>query len=488
MKNRIFVVVFMVTALASASLADINGKIVDTDGNSVKNASVKLLSSGESTLTDSVGNFSFALTGVIFRGKGNIIANPAMFKGDLFDLRGREMGVKGNGAGKRSANKAYVARDFRMIRVNRFSGKKRILSSRNLARTAMRKDETEDSLIISRKGYIQKRVALPASEEIADIVITPANRSIAAASVSSDYASANLDIISAEDYSSSTNLLPSLHTDIAVKTLNSSIYLLERFGKDNVIKFDSDALLTDYQENLGSGLNIQDIALVNETKAYISSYQTKDLIVFNPETGEEVTTIDLSDFNTYAGSDSSEQHPFMSSLAVYENRLYVACQRMKTVQTTYGSSFEPADTSLIVVIDTESDRITGSIALEKKNPASMDIFHNRLLVSSTGSWSDATDGGVEMIDLEQNENLGVVAEEGDFGGNITNVAFVSLQKAYVCSMSSTDYSTGVIPFNPAEKSVGSKIEGVVDGFGGLVYDGFDLYVGDRDLGEAGVDV
>lgn len=487
MKNTLFITVMIMTVFTTASTADLRGKVVDTQGNPVKNASVELLRSGESTLTDSLGNFSFALSGVISR-KADIIHNPGLIQGDFFDLRGRETGLKRVEGKNGPANQAYVARNFRMIRMDRFSGKRRAIAVKNAARTAKNNEAEEDTLIISRKGFFEKRIPLSPSEEISEITITAADRSIAALTVASDYSSANLDIIAAQDYSSSTNLLSSLHTDHAVKTLNSSIYILERFGKDNVIRFDSDALLTDYQENLGSGLNIQDIALVNETKAYISSYQIKDLIVFNPETGKEVSTVDLSQFNTYAGTDSSEQHPFMSSLAVYGNRLYVACQRMKTVQTSYGSSFEPADTSLIVVIDTETDQITGSIALEKKNPASIDIFHNRLLVSSTGSWTDATDGGVEMIDLEQGENLGVVAEESEFGGNITSVVFVSLEKAYICAMNSSDYTTKVTPINPTQKSVGSAVEGVVDGFGGIAYDGFNLYVGDRDFNAAGVDV
>ncbi|GBU20310.1 hypothetical protein R80B4_00186 [Fibrobacteres bacterium R8-0-B4] len=305
--------------------------------------------------------------------------------------------------------------------------------------------------------------------------------SIAVTTISADYSAANFEIISTDNYSVRQNLISGLYTDNIVRAFNGDVYILERFGKDNVIKYNAKKAAVEYQESLGEGLNIQDIAVVSETKAYISCNDNSDLIVFNPKTGKKVSTVDLSRFNTYAGTDSAEASPYASSLAVYGNYLYVACQRLKL--------FNPADTSLIAVIDTRNNEIVKSIKLNKKNPAAMDVFGNTLLVSSSGDWSDVTaaSAGIEMIDLTNNENLGLIADGGIFGGSLGNVIFISQSKAYAAVMTA-DWTTDIIEFNPQTKTVGEKISGISDGSGGLVCDGFKLYVGDRGFGTAGVAV
>ena len=285
-----------------------------------------------------------------------------------------------------------------------------------------------------------------------------------------DYQTAgNFEIILA-DYTVKPNLLPGLHTDLAVRARGRYVYILESMGKDKVTKYDSKGGKTVLEEPLGAGLNIQDIAVVSDTKAYISSYQTSDLIVFNPATGKEASKISLAEFNTYAGTDSAEATPYASALAVYDGYVYVACQRLK--------NFEPADTSLIVVIDSRTNTVSRSIKLNKKNPSSLDVFQGRLLVSSPGDWFDASTGGVEAIDLTSNTNQGV-----KFDGIVTAIVSVSLDKAYIGVMGA-DWNTEIVPFDPTAGTAGAKVDGITDGSGGLAYDGSSsrLYVGERGFG------
>jgi len=249
----------------------------------------------------------------------------------------------------------------------------------------------------------------------------PPTATVSIAVTLSDYLSiGNFEIISTDDYSVRSNLISELEQDNAVRAFNGDVYILERGGKDNIIKYNVKEMAPQYNRSLGEGLNLQDIAVVSETKAYISCYDVSYLIVFNPKTKERVSTIDLSPFNTYAGTDSAEATPYANSLAMYGNYVYVACQRLKY--------YSPADTSLIVVIDTRTDKIVTSINLNKQNPASMSVFGNKLLVSSSGVWFDATSAGVEMIDLVNNKNLGLIADGGTFGGSLGNIIFISQSK------------------------------------------------------------
>jgi len=184
--------------------------------------------------------------------------------------------------------------------------------------------------------------------------------------------------------------------------------------------------------------------------------------------------IDLSAFNTYAGTADAEATPYASALARYGDSVYVACQRLK--------NFSPADVSLIVVVDARTDQVVGSITLNKQNPVSMDVFGDKLLVSSAGDYSgDAATGGVELIDLANRQNTGVVADGGEFSGHIGNVVFVSADKAYV-SAYDADWNTEVVEINPATKTVGAKISGITSGGGGLACDGSKLYAGETGFG------
>jgi len=196
--------------------------------------------------------------------------------------------------------------------------------------------------------------------------------------------------------------------------------------------------------------------------------------------GEPSTTIDLSAFNTYAGTDSAEASPYAGALARYGDSVYVACQRLKNLS--------PADVSLIVVVDTRTDKVVGSIPLNKKNPVSMDVFGDKLLVSSAGDYSGgAATGGVELIDLTNRQNTGVAADGGEFSGHIGNLVFVSADKAYVCAYDA-EWNTEVVEINPAAKTVGAKINGITS-VGGLAYDGRKLYAGETGFGvTAGVAV
>jgi DNA-binding beta-propeller fold protein YncE len=298
-----------------------------------------------------------------------------------------------------------------------------------------------------------------------------------------DYVAGNFEIISTDDYTVTQNMKPGLHGDLAIKAFGKDVYILERMGKDNVIKYNSHSMRSSraavYEKSLGTGLNIHDIVVVNEAKAYISCNNSKNLIVIDPANGAEKKKIDLSGF-----APDGQEHPFASSLAVYGNHIYVACQRLDA-SDPYLS---PADAGLIAIIDAmDNDKIAGSISLEKMNPVAVSVFGGKMLAASAGDWMDPTRGGIEIIDLSSNSAAEVLTD-----GNFSDIIFVSADKAYVAvGKSSADWSqfwTEIMPFNPLTGVIGAKIDGIGDGSGGMAYNEGKLYVGDRSFGSSGVAV
>jgi hypothetical protein len=313
---------------------------------------------------------------------------------------------------------------------------------------------------------------------------------IVATTVSASFASGNMGAFDVTDNTAYKNLLQ-VHSDTKVTTYNGSIYVLEKWGKDNVIKI-TGSIIKDsaiaYQVGIGQAVNISDMAFVNDTKAYITQNLDSTLVVFNPATGVIVKKVSLSQFNTYVGTDSAAPIPYMNNVLVHNGKTYVSCQRLKKDKNS--NALLPADTSLVAILSTVTDEVIGSVKLNKKNPNAMDISGEKLYVVCTGSYFDTTDGAIECIDLVNGATSGIVAEESAFSGSISGIIAVSQSKAYVSVVklpsSWTDYYTQLVELNLATGAVGVAIQDIKNAFGGLAYDGKYLYVGERALDGPGI--
>ena len=305
----------------------------------------------------------------------------------------------------------------------------------------------------------------------------------------SDYSNGNVSVISTDDFSSEVDLL-SIFSDNAVTCHDGSIYFLERDGADNIIRIDGASVSADdvvYQEGIGTSVNIQQIAIISDSKAYVTQYGDSKIAIIDPSEGTVTGSISL-DRDPFI--HDGEEVPYMSPAVIVNGKAYIALQRLAIVQKAWGPSPDFADsTGMIVVIDIESDEILKEIKLEKGNPAAIDTCNGNLYISSTGSWDDQTDGGIENIDCSTDRYEGVVVEEEEFGGDITSLVMISESKAYVAvgiNEADFNFNTVVKECNPSTGRVGSAIESVENAFGGIAYDGTYLYIGDRSATHPGV--
>jgi hypothetical protein len=289
----------------------------------------------------------------------------------------------------------------------------------------------------------------------------------------------NLASIVEGETTAATNLLL-LHSDLVVTAYEGYVYVIERKGGDNIIKLDPNNLGESgviYQKSVGNDSNPQDIAFVSENKAYVSRHSDTALWIIDPSTGDKIGEVDLSGFVAYAGTDSAEAVPQMSSMAIAGGKLYVVCQRLK--------GWDPGDVSLIVVIDIASDTVIKPIELERKNPCDIALFGGKLYVACTGSWSDPTDGGLEVIDTAADTNQGVLISETELGGNLSGVAVVSASKGYVLVMG-TWPNTVVKSFDPQTSAVGEALVGATSAADAEFNGSGKLYVADRSTEHPGI--
>ncbi|HIE04271.1 MAG TPA: hypothetical protein EYP61_05880 [Candidatus Latescibacteria bacterium] len=285
-----------------------------------------------------------------------------------------------------------------------------------------------------------------------------------------DFTSGNLAAIVDGEVTARSDLLP-IHSDNWVVAWGGYIYVVERLYGDDIIKLSPQDLSTPiYQKSVGNKANPYDIAFVDEHKAYVSRYGRTSLLIIDPATGDSTGSVDLSAYVAYAGTDSAESVPHMTYMAISGRKLYVACQRLK--------GWNPADTSLVVVVDTKTDRVVKVIPLEKRNPVALSLYEDKIYLACVGSYWDPTDGGIEVVDLRTDMDLGVLVDEGALGGNVSGVLVVSPDKGYALVMTQWP-ETYVKPFDPRDGSAADALPGAKAAVHMAMSSSGRLYVADR---------
>ncbi len=333
------------------------------------------------------------------------------------------------------------------------------------------------SAFILFSGCLRTNPASPAQQSTA--------KSIVAVTISQLYTEGNMGIFSISDTTAYQNLL-SIFKDDDIRTYEGSTYVLERYGKDNVIKITGSVIAGSsvmYEKNIGSSVNIQDIAFISPTKAYITQNMTSQIVIFDPSTGDKTTkAIDCARYVAYYNTDSAATTPYLSKELYYNGKVYASCQRLKAPA---GGYIQAADTSLVIVINATSDSIINTIKLAYKNPQEMSICSGMLYVAGLGDYG-VNDGGIECIDLSTDSNIGTVVDESALRGDVLSIIVVSDAKGYAV-ISTPSYTTELYPFNPQARSVGTKIAGLDSPCSGhMAYDGSFVYIGDRSTTAPGV--
>ena len=283
---------------------------------------------------------------------------------------------------------------------------------------------------------------------------------------------ANQAVITTTDYSSgsfssldlatntATNDHLRIHSDAVVRTYRDKVYVINRLGQDNVLVLDQSDLKTPLtQYSTGNGSNPHDMAFVSEEKAYISRYGHAELLIVNPVTGDSLGAVDLS---VFADADGL---PEMNQLALYNNYLFVACQRLDR-----DNGFVPTDVSVIAVVDVMTDQVVDAntagvqgIVMTGKNPAGAVQRGDKWFLSAVNTFGDLTDGGIEVIDLVNLRSEGVVLGETDLGGNLSSLAMVSDDEGYVVVLDAS-FANAVKRFDLAMQSVSADLSGVSGGY------------------------
>jgi hypothetical protein len=144
-------------------------------------------------------------------------------------------------------------------------------------------------------------------------------------------------------------------TDPVVRTMDGRIYIVNRFGADNVTVLDAASLQLVAQISTGAGSNPQDVAADGD-RLYVPTLTGPGVVVLDLARPDEgvVDTIDLSALD-------EDGEPNCHSAVRIDRRLAVVCGIL-------NERFRPRQRGLVAVIDLDGDSEVEQISLEHRRP------------------------------------------------------------------------------------------------------------------------
>lgn len=294
------------------------------------------------------------------------------------------------------------------------------------------------------------------------------------------------DLSAYKDLPSTTGIIGSDNSAVA---FNGKIYLTNRFGSDNITALDTaDLSVALNQFSTGTFSNPQDVAMVSDTKGYVSLLGSNDLLIIDPtdQTTPITGTISLAALLDPADTDGMVE---AVSMAIVGNRLFIALQLL--------DSFAAVRSGVLAVIDITTDSLVDTdpatagiqgVTLTGQNPTFMKYDANlgKLVVTETGTYF-ANDGGIETVDATTFTAEGYVITEATLGGDAGDFVILSTRTGYVVTggFSPNDVSIFDIPSKAKTGTLGLNSPWIPS----LALDASNrLFVPDRDTTTPGVRV
>lgn len=240
--------------------------------------------------------------------------------------------------------------------------------------------------------------------------------------------------------------LLSVYDDASIYSYKGSIYILEQYGADNIVKLNSTYTGIEYQKHLIDNANPHDIAFINDNKAYVACNKYSQLLIVNPVDGSIVDSIDIGAF-AYKETDTTNTIPNAEDIILKDGFAYVSLQRR--------DGFSAVGKTWILKINTINDSIVDTLKCSYPNGGKMILVDNSLYIPNKGGYQDITDGGIEKIDLLSG-TISILTSEASLGWNITGLTLIDGNRAvascvnYDASWNKTllsavlDLSTGLI--------------------------------------------
>ena len=252
-----------------------------------------------------------------------------------------------------------------------------------------------------------------------------------------------------------------IHSDAVALEHDGLVYVINRLGGDSIQALDPQQGFKSLWEcSVGNGSNPHDLIFAAPDKAYVTLYESRQLLIVDPSVGASCAgfvrgSIDLG---VLADADGI---PEMDSGAILDGRLFVTLERLDR-----NAFFAPSDYSAIAVIDVASDTLLDAdpstaaldgIRLAGTNPFTggqglMTDADGFIVVGDVGSFGVIGDGGIERVDPQTLQSAGYLISEDELGGNLTDFVLVGPHEGYGI-VTDLAFHNLLVRFDPTERRV-----------------------------------
>ncbi len=281
-------------------------------------------------------------------------------------------------------------------------------------------------------------------------------------------------VVAASDYRTGVLIGPGLpeipiHSDAIVRVSQGKFFVVNRLGQDNIQIINGQGR-SENQFSVGRGLNPQDIAVIDESTAYISLYRSPTLLKVQLPDGKPKGK--GVDFSSMADADGFPETTWMRRQG---NQLFVVVQRLDT-----DHGHRPTDVSYVGVVDLATDELMGRISLTYVNPvtAVKNDSAGALYVGSAGRLGvGSLDGGIERL-RPGTFTTEVIVTEAQLGGDLIDFELIHADRGV--AVIARGAATRLIEFNVKTGAVGRTwADSNGYDFQEVLWDGLTLWAADR---------
>lgn len=264
------------------------------------------------------------------------------------------------------------------------------------------------------------------------------------------------------------------------------VYVVNRDGADNIQVLDPHLnFATVRQFSLGPDRGLMHIAFPGDGTAWVSCYDTTELLHIDPVSGSILHVVSTAPF---ADADGL---PETTWLVVDGGRLFVVCERLDR-----NNWYAPVGDSYLLALDlatrtwidcNPAQPGVQGILLSASNPYCEPVRDGDRLLLGCAGYFGLQDGGVDVVDLAAMTSLGLEITEAQLGGDIVGLTG-GLNGRRHAAVSNASFSTSLKVYAPGGAV---SLLHASNGFhhAHIVHDGdFQIFVADRRPGQSGIRV
>jgi hypothetical protein len=309
----------------------------------------------------------------------------------------------------------------------------------------------------------------------------PATPTARVAVVASDFTSGVFSTIDAPSLAVDAAAVAGVASaDPVIRRHGDELFIVNRFGFDNVTILDAATLTLVTQISTGEGSNPQDVAVVGD-KLYVAALGADGIRVIDRDAPTEIDSIDLTKLD-------GDGVPDCMSVHAVGDRVFAACGLL--------DNFVADQVGKVVVIDTTTDTVETTFDLPARNPAGLleqapagSAYAGDLLLATVPDYVDYATGCLVRISTGDTPAATCGPTNLALGGFVTRVGFAGDVTWVIAAAFSPSFeSTGALHAIDAEGTVGAAATGAAVVAQDLAVCGDYLFVADKATTGEGVRV